>query len=141
MGITIMRHVAVVFSFVLAMLAVGCGPDERRALIPFGEAAQERRLAFCQMVAKVMKDYDDMYGPHIKVEAESSSNGRPMVMVHCSEIAAAGQVGRAVAVAVTNFSLQYPGIGFMEVDDNTWKIILPDEMKIEEKGPFRLHIP
>ena len=32
-------------------------------------------------------------------------------------------------------------IGFAVVDENTWRLILPDDMVIEERGSFRLHIP
>ena len=137
-----MRAFAACFVAALALFAAGCGSGERqRPLAMFGEVSTERRMEFCQSVAKVMKGFDDLYGKHIAVAAKVESGGKPTVTVHCESDASAKQVEQAVAVAVTNFSLQYPGIGFMVVDGQTWRLIFPSGMMIERQGAFDLHIP
>ena len=43
----------------------------------------------------------------------------------------------ALSVALTNLSLEYPGLGFMQNDDgNTWKILMPDDIRIPVSGGF-----
>ena len=137
-----MRVFAACFVAALALFAAGCGSGERqRPLAMFGEVSTERRMEFCQSVAKVMKGYDDLYGKHIAVAAKVESDGKPAVIVRCESAASAKRVEQAVAVAVTNLALRYPGMGFMVVDEQTWRLIFPDEMRIERQGAFDLHIP
>lgn len=136
-----MRCVAAGLAVVTTLLIGGCGSEGRDVLVPFGSASLERRMEFCKTIVRVMKDYDDLYGSHIKIVAELAADGRPAVTVRSNISDPSKQIENAIAVAITNFALEYPKIGFAVVDENTWRLILPDDMVIEERGSFRLHIP
>ena len=43
---------------------------------------------------------------------------------------------RALSVAITNLSLEYPGLGFMMDDGGTWRVLMPDDVQIPVSGGF-----
>ena len=119
----------------LAAIALlqGCG-DSGRALVKLGDAAPERRAEFATAVARACAGYDGLDGTNVIFGISTNSAGC-FATVACGGMSRAA-LQRALSVAVTNLALEYPGLGFMMDDDGTWKILMPDDVKIPVSGGF-----
>ena len=121
----------------LAILA-GCGKSQPE-MIAFGSAPTERREAFAQAVAAAMKGYEELEDAKIQVSVAMEA-GRPVVIVRGASMPPK-MLERGVSVAVTNIALRYPGVGFMAVDELTWRVLLPDGLAIPASGEFGVGHP
>ena len=118
--------------------------EEQRAVAPeretigFGKASAERKQQFVDAVAVALKSFEDLDSRGVQIVV-ATTNSVPQVTVRAEKIPPA-ELGKALAVALTNMSFRYPGIGFMATGDGGWKILMPDEMKIPLTGEFDLEI-
>lgn len=116
----------------------GCGP-ERIEKIAWSEAAASRRVEFVESMVKAMRDFDDLYGSRIKIDIVDAASGNPTVTVNGLSDKATADLERPVSVAITNFAMKYPGIGFMFDKDGKWRILIPADMLIPVSGDFNLN--
>ena len=123
--------------FLLAILA-GCGKSQPE-MVALGSAPAERRDAFVQAVAAAMKGYEELEDPKIQVSV-SEDDGRPVIIVR-GEAMSPKMLERGVSVAVTNIALRYPGVGYMAVDELSFKVLLPDGLAIPACGEFGVGRP
>ena len=123
------------FACLFAFIALfhGCG-DQARVLVRLGEAMPERRAGFADAVMRACARYDGLDGTNV-VFGVSTNDAGCSVSVSCGNMSRAALQG-ALSVAVTNLALEYPGIGFMMDDDGTWKILMPDDIRIPVSGGF-----
>ena len=119
---------------VVAMLG-GCG-EKTPQKVRLGDASSERRAEFAKVVARSCARFDGLDGADVKFEV--STNGSSLALaVSCAE-ADRRRLPESLSVAVTNLSLEYPGLGFMMDDDGTWKVLMPDDIMIPVSGVFGL---
>ena len=123
------------FAALLALLA-GCGGQGReRELMALREATVERKAEFAGAVVRACAGFEGLDGDDVKFEIVTNATG-------CSITVDGGKMKppmfqEALSVALTNLSLEYPGLGFMQDDDgNTWKILMPDDIRIPVSGGF-----
>ena len=123
------------FAALLALLA-GCGGQGReRELMALREATVERKAEFAGAVVRACAGFEGLDGDDVKFEIVTNATG-------CSSTVDGGKMKppmfqEAISVALTNLSLEYPGLGFMQNDDgNTWKILMPDDIRIPVSGGF-----
>ena len=124
-----------VFAALLALLA-GCGGQGReRELMALREAPLERKAEFAGAVVRACAGFEGLDGDDVKFEIVTNATD-------CSITVDGGTMKppmfqEALSVALTNLSLEYPGLGFMQNDDgNTWKILMPDDIRIPVSGGF-----
>lgn len=124
-----------VFAALLALLA-GCGGQGReRELMALREAPLERKAEFAGAVVRACAGFEGLDGDDVKFEIVTNATD-------CSITVDGGKMKppifqEALSVALTNLSLEYPGLGFMQNDDgNTWKILMPDDLRIPVSGGF-----
>ena len=127
---------------VLVSALLGCDSREPSIfdseMVTWGSASPERRMAFAENVVKAMRDFDGLYGAQIKIDIVEISPGNPTVRVKGETDKKNADLERQVSVAVTNFSLKYPGIGFIKEEDGSWRVIIPDDMSVPVSGDFKL---
>ena len=123
------------FAALLALLA-GCGGQGReRELMALREATVERKAEFAGAVVRACAGFEGLDGDDVKFEIVTNAT-------ECSITVDGGKMKppifqEALSVALTNLSLEYPGLGFMQNDDgNTWKILMPDDLRIPVSGGF-----
>ena len=121
--------------FVMALLGVlaGCGGSERSS-IALGEAPLERKAAFAAAVVRACAGYEGLGGPDVKFEVTTNASGCAITVSSDKKKPQALQ--EPLSVALTNLSMEYPGLGFMLDDDKGWIILMPDDIKIPEVGAF-----
>lgn len=124
------------FAATLLAFLSGCGGQEtERKLMALREATLERKAEFAGAVARACAGFDGLDGDDVKFEIVTNTTD-------CSITVSGGKVKppefqEALSVALTNLSLEYPGLGFMLSDDgNTWKILLPGDIRIPVSGGF-----
>ncbi len=122
----------------LLAILTGCGKSQPET-VAFGSAPAERRDAFAHAVAEAMKGYEELDDPKIHVSV-SAEDGRPVIIVR-GEAMSPKMLERAVSVAVTNIALRYPGLGYMAVDELSFKVLLPDGLAIPACGEFGMGRP
>lgn len=131
--------------FAVALLAVcaGCGNKEQeqeqaqgqeRKMEELGGALLERKSAFAASVARACKRFEGLDGDDVKFEITTNE-------MRCALTVSGPKMDRralqqALSVALTNLSLDYPGLGFMRNEDNTWQILMPDDIRIPASGGF-----
>ena len=127
--------------FAVALLAVcaGCGDKEQakepaRELETLGSAPLERKSAFAVAVARACARFDGLDGADVKFEV--TTNETRCVLTVSAATINRREFGKALSVAVTNLALDYPGIGFMLNEGNTWQILMPDDVQIPVSGGF-----
>ena len=123
------------FAALLALLA-GCGGQgHERELMALREATVERKAEFAGAVVRACAGFEGLDGDDVKFEIVTNATD-------CSITVDGGKMKppifqEALSVALTNLSLEYPGLGFMQNDDgNTWKILMPDDLRIPVSGGF-----
>ena len=123
------------FAALLALLA-GCGGQgHERELMALREATVERKAEFAGAVVRACAGFEGLDGDDVKFEIVTNATD-------CSITVDGGKMKppmfqEALSVALTNLSLEYPGLGFMQNDDgNTWKILMPDDIRIPVSGGF-----
>ena len=117
---------------IVAVLA-GCGGSER-SLVALGEAPQARKAAFAVAVARACAGFEGLGESEVKFEVTTNAPGCAITV--SSDKMAPPDLQKALSVALTNLSLEYPGLGFMLNDDRKWSILMPDTIKIPESGAF-----
>ena len=127
----------------VALLAfcAGCGDKEQtqaqaqeREMEALGGTSLERKSAFAVAVAHACKTFDGLDGDDVKFEVTTND-------ARCALAVSGAKMDRralqqALSVAITNLSLEYPGLGFMRNEDNTWQILMPDDIRIPVSGGF-----
>ena len=127
------RCLSVVVALLLLGL-VGCGRSGRDVVV-FGKATPERRAEFVGAVVRACAEFDGLDGPDVKFEV--TTNDSRCTIAVTSETAKTAELQGALSVALTNLSLDYPGLGFMLDDDGiTWRILMPPDMRIPVSGSF-----
>lgn len=128
---------AFLLTLAVTLLAVcaGCGGEERKSE-KLGEASLERKSAFAAAVAQACMRFDGLGGDDVKFEITTNAS-RCALTVNWAKIDRRA-LQRALSVALTNLSLEYPGLGFMRNDDGTWQILMPDDILIPVTGGFGL---
>lgn len=131
--------------FAVALLAVcsGCGSKEQeqaqgqeRKMEELGGASLERKSAFAASVAHACKRFDGLDGDDVKFEI--TTNETRCVLTVSGPKMDRRALQQALSVALTNLSLDYPGLGFMRNEDNTWQVLMPDDIRIPVSGGFGL---
>ena len=131
--------------FAVALLAVcaGCGGNEQEQAQKqtqdlksgtLGVAPLERKSAFAVAIASACKKFDGLDVDDVKFEI--ATNGTRCVLTMSGEKMNRRNLQKALSVAVTNLALEYPGLGFMRNEDNTWQILMPDDIRIPASGGF-----
>ena len=130
--------------FTVAFLAVcaGCGGKEElkqeqvqeQNTETLGSASLERKSAFAVAVAHACAKFDGLDGDDVKI-AVTTNETRCVITVSATKMDRR-EFQKALSVAVTNLALDYPGLGFMLNEDNTWQILMPDEVRIPISGGF-----
>ena len=127
-----------VWAFVSVLLAVlaGCGGEGRaRKLMALREATLARKAEFAGAVVRACAGFEGLDGDDVTFEVVTNATD-------CSITVSGGKMKpplfqEALSVALTNLSLEYPGLGFMQGDDGvTWKILMPDDIRIPVSGGF-----
>ena len=123
------------FAALLALLA-GCGGQGReRELMALREATVERKAEFAGAVVRACAGFEGLDGDDVKFEIVTNATDCTITVNGGKEKPPVFQ--EALSVALTNLSLEYPGLGFMQNDDgNTWKILMPDDVRIPVSGGF-----
>lgn len=127
------RFLALACMLASIALLQGCG-DPGRELVRLGEAAPERRAEFASAVARACAGYDGLDGTNVVFGVSTNAAGCS-VTVACDNMSRAALM-RALSVAITNLSLEYPGLGFMMDDGGTWRVLMPDDVQIPVSGGF-----
>ena len=119
----------------LAFLA-GCGSQERgRELMALREATSERKAEFAGAVVRACAAFEGLADDNVKFEIVT--NATDFSVTVRSDNVKPPEIQEALSVALTNLSLEYPGLGFMQNDDGaTWKILMPDDIRIPMSGGF-----
>lgn len=131
------RTIALAMAAALAFWT-GCGGKPEQDAVGFGEASAERREQFAAAVAAAIRGFEDLDSQGVEVVV-AVTNSAPQVTVRSGRIST-GDLGKALAVALTNMSFKYPGIGFMATGDGGWRILMPDELQIPRTGEFGLEV-
>lgn len=116
----------------LAVLA-GCGSSERK-LVALGEAPLARKAEFATAIVRACAGFDGLDVPAVKFEV--TTNATDCAITVGSTDLKPDRLLEPLAVALTNISMEYPGLGFMSNDDGTWKILMPADVKIPVDGKF-----
>lgn len=127
--------------FVIAVLAVcaGCGSGEqeqaqKRKMEELGGAPLERKSAFAVAVERACRRFDGLDGEDVKFQVVTNETRCALAVSGAKQSRRSLQ--RALSVAITNLSLEYPGLGFMRNEDDTWQILMPDDIRIPVSGGF-----
>ena len=128
-----------VFTIVLGMSALailaGCGESQPK-LVALGEAPLERKAEFAAAIVRACAVFDGFDNPAVKFEVTTNANDCAITVG--SKDLKPSELLEPIAVAMTNLSMEYPGLGFMSNDDGTWKIVMPADVKIPVVGKFRI---
>lgn len=116
----------------LAILA-GCG-DSQPKLVALGEAPLERKAEFAAAIVRACAGFDGLDDPAVKFEV--TTNASDCAITVGSRDLKPSELLEPLAVALTNLSMAYPGLGFMSNDDGTWRILMPADVKIPVNGKF-----
>lgn len=123
----------------LLVVCAGCGGKEQvqeqaRPLEALEGAPLERKSAFAAAVARACARFDGLDGDDVKFEV--TTNETRCVLTVSAPKMNRRELQQALSVAVTNLSLEYPGLGFMLNEDGTWQILMPDNVRIPVSGGF-----
>lgn len=126
-----------VFTFVSGIAALtiltGCG-DSQPKLVALGDAPLERKAEFAVAIVRACAGFDGLDNPAVKFEVTTNANDCAITVG--SKDMKPSELLEPIAVAMTNLSMEYPGLGFMSNDDGTWKIVMPADVKIPVAGKF-----
>ena len=101
----------------------------------------ERRRAFAEEMVKAMRNFDDLYPQEIRIDVVEPEPGKATVEVKRDDAAATAALEGAMGIAVANFAIKYPGIRFLALEDGTWRVLIPDDVKLPQEGGFDLAFP
>lgn len=104
-------------------------------------AEPPRRMEFAKAMAKAMKEFEDMCLPDIHVNVVEPEPGKPTVEIKGDDEDATSALESTVGLVMANFALKYPGLRFMALPDGTWRVLVPDDIKLPASGDFGLEIP
>ena len=131
LGLLLMSAVAL-----FAVCAGYGGKEQARNSEALGGATLARKTEFASAVAHACARFDGLDGDDVKFEV--MTNASRCVLT----VSAAKQDPRALqqplSVAITNLSLDYPGLGFMLNENGTWQVLMPDDIRIPVTGGFGL---
>ena len=128
-----MRVLTLVFGMAALVILSGCGSSERQ-LVALGDAPLARKAEFAAAIVRACAGYEGLDVPAVKFEVTTNANDCAITVG--SKDLKPTELLQPLAVAVTNLSMEYPGLGFMSNDDGTWKIIMPADVKIPVDGKF-----
>lgn len=134
---TMMRLVSGVL-LLAALVGCGGGGDNvavaERKLISLGEASLARKAEFVEAVMHACVGFDGLDGSDVKFAVVTNASDFSLIVSGSGTETT--DLQQPLAVALTNLSLEYPGLGYMLNDDGKWQILLPDDVKIPESGTF-----
>ena len=119
--------------FTLTAILAGCG-DSQPKLVALGDAPLERKAEFAVAIVRACAGFDGLDNPAVKFEVTTNANDCAITVG--SKDMKPSELLEPIAVAMTNLSMEYPGLGFMSNDDGTWKIVMPADVKIPVAGKF-----
>ena len=126
-----------IFTLVSGMMAlailVGCG-DSQPKLVALGEVPLERKAEFAAAIVRACAGFDGLDAPDVKFAV--TTNASDCAITVGSTDLKPDRLLEPLAVAMTNLSMKFPGLGFMSNDDGTWKILMPADVKIPVAGKF-----
>ena len=125
--------------FAVAVLAVCVGyggKEQARKSASLGEASLARKSEFASAVARACARFDGLDGDDVKFEITTNAS-RCVLTVSGSKMPPPALL-QPLSVALTNLSLDYPGLGFMLNENGTWQILMPDDIRIPVTGGFGL---
>ena len=128
-----MRVFTLVFGMMTLAFLVGCG-DSQSKLVALGGVPLERKAEFAAAIMRACAGFDGLDAPDVKFEV--TTNASDCTITVGSKDLKPDRLLEPLAVAMTNLSMKYPGLGFMSNDDGTWKILMPAEVKIPLDGKF-----
>lgn len=103
--------------------------------------ASNRRREFAEAMVKAMRNFEDLYNPQIHIVVVEPKKGEATVELKCDDSVETANLETAVGIAVANFALKYPGIRFMALEDGTWRVLIPNDIKLPKEGDFGLNFP
>lgn len=128
-----MRVFTLLFGMAVLVIFAGCG-DSQRKFVALGDAPLERKAEFAVAIVRACAGFDGLDDPAVKFEVTTNANDCS-ITVGSKDLKPSGLL-EPIAVAMTNLSMEYPGLGFMSNDDGTWKILMPADVKIPVDGKF-----
>ena len=127
------RFLAGAFGAALFAVLSGCG-DPAREFVDLGKADAGRRAEFAGAVARACTGFDGLDGAGVKFDVVT--NAAECVINVRAEKMSRSRLQHALSVALTNLSLEYPGLGFMRNEDDSWRILMPGDVRIPVSGGF-----
>lgn len=126
-----------VFTLVSGMIALailaGCG-DSQPELVALGEVPLERKAEFAAAIVRACAGFDGFDAPDVRFVV--TTNASDCTITVGSTDLKPDRLMEPLAVAMTNLSMKFPGLGFMSNDDGTWNILMPADVKIPGDGKF-----
>lgn len=134
-GRFLLRRVAL--AALLLAAAAGCEKDTPAVpKVALGEADTVRREAFVRATAEAIKSFEELDVPSMKIYCSVGPDGKLTVFAKSETRANPEIPEKALALALTNVALGFPGVGFIAEGDRAWRVLFPDEVKIPVSGPF-----
>lgn len=121
------------------LLAAAAGCEKDAPAVPqvaLGEAEAVRREAFVRATAEALKSFEELDVPSMKIDCAAGPDGKLTVFAKSETRANPEIPEKALALALTNVALSFPGVGFVAEGDRAWRVLFPDEVKIPVSGPF-----
>lgn len=128
-----MRIFTLVSGMMVIAILVGCG-DSRPELVALGEVPLERKAEFAAAIVRACTEFDGLDAPGVRFGV--STNASDCAITVGSTDLKPDCLLEPLAVAMTNLSMKFPGLGFMSNDDGTWMILMPADVKIPVAGKF-----
>ncbi len=129
----VVRVFTLVSGIVALAILAGCGESQPK-FVALGEAPLERKAEFAAAIVRACAGFDGLDNPALKFEV--TTNATDCAITVGSKDLKPSELMEPLAVALTNLSMVYPGLGFMSNDDGTWKILMPADVKIPVDGKF-----
>lgn len=106
-----------------------------------GDKDASRRREFAEAMVKAMRNFEDLYNPQIQITVVEPRKGEATVEVKGKDSEATARLESALGITIANFALKYPGIRFMALEDGTWRVLIPQNIKLPNEGDFGLDFP
>lgn len=129
----VMRVFALMCGMAALAILAGCGESQPKR-VALGEASLERKAEFAAAIVRACAGFDGLDSPAVKFEVATNAAGCAITVG--SKDLKPSELMEPLAVALTNLSMEYPGLGFMSNDDGTWNILMPADVKIPMGGKF-----
>ena len=124
----------------VALLLAGFAGCEKSApavwQVSLGEVEAARRDAFVEATATALRSFEELDVPSMKIDCAVGPDGKMTVFVTSETSANPDIPEKALALALTNVALKFPGVGFVATGDRAWRVLFPNEVRIPVSGPF-----